>query len=153
MPSSSDSHRALPVGKWKLSRSRVRPSDHAEVPPTFWAFAMDEQIEDCVKAFIAIGDLSDYEFEALGPADGFESPEVVASGTYRPRIAKATGGTTALLKYMSLADRDGIWMTTEVKTDSIERDQIVRAFLERWAGFRSTDPQYVDMMTRKPITP
>lgn len=142
----------LPAGAWQILKGAVQPSEHpALLPPTFWVVAEDSGTGDRVEAQLSIGEKSgEYTRDEWGlPADlAWERVWYLAH--IKPRLARATGGTTAIIRFLAReADAHRVWVTTEVKT-IYGTDAIVRALLTKRGGFVSPNADYIDMMVRAP---
>lgn len=146
----ADPRTSLPVGQWKRTRSRVRQTG-PEMPVEFSLFADDDATGDRVHASVVIGDLTDYTLEDWGLPAALPIDRVWYLARIVPRTEKARGGTKAVVRFLGrLADKASVWVTTEVKTGSKSRDVVLMRLLSTHGGFESSDPEYAEMMIRRP---
>lgn len=133
-----------PEGDWHLSCRRDA------LKRSFWIIARDPIVADEVRARLILGDLAGYSRRDWGLPAALSRAKIWHLQHITPRQALAGGGTKALVHHLSqLADKGRAWITTEVKTRA-NNDPAVMHLLRKHAKFESPDPQYPQLMIRRP---
>jgi hypothetical protein len=147
----ADPRTQLPVGDWQLHRTAVQPPDARVDVAWFWVFATDRVTGDRVGAYVTIGQGS-HSHEDWGLPSDLPLERVWYLANLDERSgAKARGGTAAVVRCLArLADREGMWLTTEVQPHNRALEKIIMALLAKHAAFMSPDPEFAAMMIRSP---